>query len=176
MHHNIELGASTQIFNALEQRAWNFNAKLQHTSWLKTPRNFNAQLQCTKAKNLEPQHKASTHLTKNLGASMQSFNALEQKTWSFNIKLQRTWQETFELQCTRAKTLELQHTWSKNVELQNKISMHWKTTKDPRASTWSFNTLDKKTWSFKTKLQCTQKTTRNLKYSTQYNFNAPNQI
>jgi hypothetical protein len=57
----ITKNLNTKFNTKLDQRLWSFNAKLQHT----------------RAKNLETQHKASTHQSKELGTSTQSFNSLD---------------------------------------------------------------------------------------------------
>jgi hypothetical protein len=63
---NTQVDKRPWNFKALEQRTWNLNTKFQLTK----TKSLNTKLQRTKTKNLVPQHKISTHLTKNLGASM----------------------------------------------------------------------------------------------------------
>jgi hypothetical protein len=74
-----------------------------------------------------------------------SFNALEQRPWSFNAKLQHIKVET----------------WSFNAPDNKPLNFNALEQKP-----WSLNTPNQRTWSFKTKLQCTQRTTKDLGVST----------
>jgi hypothetical protein len=111
------------------------------------------ELQHTKAKNLEPQHKASTHQSKKCKTLMQSFNTqVDQRLWSFNAPKQRTWSLNTKLQRTRAKNLELQHKASTHQSKKCKTLMQsFNTQVDQRL--WSFNAPKQRTWSLHTKLQ-----------------------
>ncbi len=137
MMHNFNI--TLQNTQKANQRPCSFNTKLQHTnqkpSSFKAPKqkklrtstqSFNTptkDLQASKhqsKKNLEPQHKASTHkLAKDLRASMHQSRELEASTY-------------------QTKNLEFQHTKAENLELQHKASIHQN--KEPGTSTQSFNT------------------------------------